>query len=213
MEAMTQEKAPKPRKIRTTREIRRAQILAERRLKLQLNRYVPKAKSISGRIAELLHWAFENYPGEIITNEEITQAIFTLGKLPISTSQQVVNVRGRMSDARQTLRKKYNQDLISEPGVGARASTGSVDVLTLSMPKATANYERAANKLQETANLISNKEVTEAIAELADPQEKEELLGLQAWYQELVQKVVKRVTQPQFQRLLPPPDTSLVGKK
>jgi len=60
----------------------RRRIMSVRRTKLKLTDYRPDEKSISGRVAEFLHWAGESYPQQVLTYEEITQAIFGLGKLP-----------------------------------------------------------------------------------------------------------------------------------
>lgn len=192
---------------RATAEVRRAKVLAERRTKLQLCKYTATAGSIRGKIAELLIWAADNYPGEILTYEEITQVIYGLSKVPFSNSQQVLNTRGRMADVRDLLRKKYNRDLLNALGVGARASTDSADVLLISMPKAAATYERAAAKLEETASLINNAEVTQIIEQLTDPVLREELVITQQWYTEKMLKAIKQLRQKGGVKALMPPET------
>jgi len=191
-------------------ELMRAKLLRERRHKLQLSKYEPKEKSIRGRVAEFLNMCAETYPHCTITYEEITQAIFTLGKIPDARAKHVKSVRGQMSSAGKLLLEKYNRTLITCTGVGARASVDNTDKVKESMTKAAENHRRTAEKLVRIADSIDPDQLDVELKELGgDPQVKRDLLEVAAWHKDLLMKYVRSLKKPQATAaLLPPPPTA-----
>jgi hypothetical protein len=194
-------------KKKTTFELMRAKILRERRKKLQITKFKPEEKSIRSRVAEFLNKCANDYPHSVITYEEITQAIFELGRVPDSRAKHVKSVRGQMSSAGKLLMEKYGRSLITCRGVGARASVDNADVLRESVTKDAERHRQTAEKLQKTASLIDPKVLEKELKELkGDPALKEELLTLSTWFTESMGKYLKTLKRPQNeQALLPPP--------
>lgn len=197
--------ASKPTK-KTHFELMRAKILRERRKKLQITKFKPEEKSIRGRIVEFLLWCAELYPHSIVTYEEITQAIFSLGRIPDQRSKHVKSVRGQMASASKVLLDKHEKTLITCRGVGARASVDNIDKLEQSIPKETVNFARAATKLSKVSDSIDGVALDKEIAALIDPTHREELEIMSGWWKELQQKIIKSLKKPAAAKaLLPPP--------
>jgi hypothetical protein len=196
-------------KKKTTFELMRAKILRERRKKLQINKFEPEEKSIRGRIVEFMLHCADNYPHSIITYEEITQAIFGLGRVPDSRSKHVKSVRGQMSSAGKRLLELHDKTLITCRGVGARASVDNVDKLEQSLPKEAENFRRASAKLAKVSESIDELKLDKEISAVIDPAHREELEIVAGWWKELQQKIVKGLKKPATAKaLLPPPAPS-----
>jgi hypothetical protein len=190
-------------------ELTRARILAQRRKKLQIKSFHPKEKSIRGRTAEFLFWAKEKYPYQIVTYEEITQAIFSLGSVPNNKSPHVKSVRGQMSSVGKRLLELFKVSLITERGVGARASVDDRDILEQSVTKEAERTSLAAAKLKKVSDLVSPEKLSALLEELPNGQEKDDFLQLSTWFKEDLIKLVKKLEQPkQKAALLPPPTTA-----
>lgn len=196
-----------PRKKRTSLEINRAKVLKERRTKLQLARFTPKEKSICKRVAEFLYWARDKYPHQIITYEEVTQAIFSLGRIPSRGAKHVKSVRGQMSSAGKILIEKYKTSLITVRGVGVRAGVDDADILKESVTKDAERHRQTAEKLEKTAGLVSPERLKAHLDELeGDPKAAEELLELSKWFNESMSKYLRSLKRPAHTTaLLPPP--------
>lgn len=193
-------------KKKTYYELRRAKLLRERRKKLQINQFKPEDKSIRGRVTEFLLWCAERYPRCTITYEEITQAIFGLGRVPDPRSKNVKSVRGQMSSAGKLLLGQHAKTLITERGVGARASVDESDKARESLPGSVKNYQQAADKLKKVAESIDQLELSREIKALVDPQLRQELSDVAEWHRELINKVIKNLNRPStVKALLPPP--------
>lgn len=194
-------------KQRSAVELTRARVMAERRKKLQLASFTPEEKSIRGRIAEFLHWAMQKYPYQIVTYEEVTQAIFGLGRSPQAGSKNVKSVRGQMSSAAQMLMEQYKTSLITLRGVGVRAGVDDTDILRESVTKDAERHRQTAEKLKKTAGLVSPEALEQQLKTLkGDPKLKNELVELGRWFNESLNKYVKSLEKPQAATaLLPPP--------
>lgn len=194
-------------KKKTTFELMRAKILRERRHKLQITKWEPKEKAICSRVAEFLDDCAQKYPHCTITYEEVTQAIFTLGKIPDARAKHVKSVRGQMSSAGKLLLQKYNRTLITCRGVGARASVDNTDKVKESMTQAAENHRRTAEKLVKIADSIDPTELDKELKLLGgDPAVKKDLLEIATWHKELLMKYVRSLKKPSAtQALLPPP--------
>lgn len=191
-------------------ELTRARILAQRRRKLQLRSFQPREKSIRGRTAEFLFWAKGKYPYQLITYEEITQAIFSLGSVPNNKSPHVKSVRGQMSSVGKRLLELFKVSLITERGVGARASVDDKDVLEHSVTKEAERTSLAAAKLKKVSDLVSPERLASLLDELPVGQEKEDFLHLSTWFRDDLLKLIKKLEQPkQKAALLPPPSVAV----
>ena len=195
---------------KTTAELKRARILRERRLKLKITGWTPEESSIVGRTAEFLDYCAQKYPHSLITYEEITQAIYGLGRLPMSQSQNVKSVRGQMSSAGKRLMRDYNRTLVTERGVGARASVDNADKLRESVTKAAERHKRSADHLQSVCSMVDPKSLEKEIKELkGDPVLKEEMLELSRWLTDSMGKYLKSLDRPAIaSALLPPPPSA-----
>jgi hypothetical protein len=195
-------------KKKTQLEIKRSRIMAQRRKALRIRDFKPKETSICGRTAEFLIWAKDRYPHQFVSYEEITQAIFSLGKVPARTSAHVKSVRGQMSSAAKKLTAVYHTDIITEAGFGSRAAVDNTDRLKNVVPKAVDNYKRAATKLQETADRVNPANLEKELDIIPNGEEKQEVLELAEWFNERLVKLVRRIKQPQqIAALLPPAPT------
>lgn len=197
----------KAKKQKSTIEITRARVLAQRRKKLNVTSFSPLEKSIRGRIAEFLHWAMKKYPYQILTYEEVTQAIFGLGRAPQAGSKHVKSVRGQMSSSGKLLMEKYKTSLVTLRGVGVRAAVDDADILRESVTKDAERHRQTAAKLMKTAGLVSPEALQQQLKELkGDPKLKEELMELGKWFNESLSKYVKSLEKPlAATALLPPP--------
>jgi hypothetical protein len=194
-------------KPKSTFQILRAKVMKERRVKLQLKTFRPEETSIRGRVAEFLNWCADRYPHQIITHEEVTQAIFTLGKVPDGRAKHVKSVKGQMSSAAKLLMEKYKKSLITMRGVGVRASVDDADILKESVTKEVERHKQTADKLQKTADLINPGALQDQLDALkGDPELKEELLTLSEWFNGTMGKYLKSLKRPTVAAaLLPPP--------
>jgi hypothetical protein len=191
-------------------ELARARIMAERRTKLKLAAFNPTEKSIRGRVAEFLFWARNNYPYHIITYEEVTQAIFKLGRVPQMSSQHVKSVRGGVPSAGKLLMEKFKITLITERGVGVRAAVDDTDMLRKSVPDVAERHRQTAEKLAKVAKLIAPARLQEQFKSLkGDPRIREEVMELSKWLNESLLKYIKTLERPKAAAaLLPPPPPS-----
>lgn len=194
------------RKPKTQMEKKRAQVLSLRKSKLKLTEFSPQETSICGRTAEFLNWARVKYPHQTVTYEEITQAIFSLGRLPDLRSRHVRSVRNQMYSAAKKLIDVYNTTLITEKGVGARAAVNDADILENSVPKAVERHRQTADALGRTAAQVHPEALKKQLASLPDDKAKTDLLALAKWFNEDLIKYVRKLKQPQqTAALLPPP--------
>jgi len=194
---------------RSTFQVQRAKVMQERRKKLQIAKYRPEEKSVCGRIAEFLNFCAQEdrYPHSIITYEEITQAIFSLGRLPDGRSKHVKSTRGQTCSAGRILMEKYKRSLITLRGVGARASVNDSDVLRESVTKDAERHRQTGEKLKKTVDLVSPERLKEQTDGLkGDPVLREEMLTLSEWLTNTVKKYVRSLENPKTAAaLLPPP--------
>lgn len=198
-------------KKRTAADVRRARVLRERRKKLQIGKFQPKERSIRGRVAEFLYWAQERYPRQVVTYEEITQAIFSLGRVPTRTAKHVKSVRNNMSSAGKILMEKYRTSLVTVNGVGGRAAVDDADIARESVTKAAERHRQTAEKLKKTAELVNPKNLKEMVDSLGgDPEKQQELMEVSEWFSELMGTYIKALDKPRnAAALLPPPPAAV----
>lgn len=196
---------PKKKK-QSTLEITRARVLSQRR-KMKLTQFKTEEKAICRRVAAFLAWCAAKYPYQIITYEEVTQAIFDLSRIPTAGSRHVKSVRGQMSSTGKILMDGYKNTLITMRGIGVRASVDDSDILRYSVTKEADRHRQTGKKLTETAALVSPEKLkaqTEGLK--GDSVLREEMIQLSAWLTESVSKYVKTLQKPSMAAaLLPPP--------
>lgn len=191
---------------KTTIQTLRAKVLRERKRRLQVDKFHTAEKSICGRVAEFLHYCAELHPYSVITYEEITQAIFSLGRVPDTRSKHVKSVRSQMSTTGRLLSEKYKHSLITLRGVGARASVDDADVLRESVTKDVERHRATGEKLKRTVELIDPQRLREQTHNIGDPALREEMLIASEWFHEFLLKYTRTLDQPKTAAaLLPPP--------
>lgn len=196
--------ATRAKRHKTVIDIKRQQVLKLRKKKLRLQLFKPKEKSISGRVCEFLFWAGQRHPKSIITYEEITQAIFSLGSKPTMANKLVKSAQSALSRARKSMKAKYRQDILTEKGVGARITIDDIDVLTTSVMRDAESHRRSVKKLQSTVSLINHKTLDQLIEE-APPDIKEDLEITRAWFKDSLLKLAKHYDKPGTEKALLPP--------
>lgn len=187
-------------------ELQRAEVLRRRRKKVNVSAFTPQEKSISGKICEFLMWASIRYPKEFVLHEEITQAIFVIGRTPTKASKHVKSVAKAMSRARKTMKDKYKQDIIVLRGVGARATTDDLDIMQTAVIRDVEKHERTAKSLKDTVTLVNNKKL-DALIDEAPPDVRDDLRIAKEWFVEHLQKYIKVLDKHAAKALLPPSQT------
>jgi hypothetical protein len=169
--------------------------------------FKPQETSIRGRVAEFLDWAATKYPSQIITYEEVAQAVFSLGRVQSKQSAPVKSIRGQMSSSGKLLMSHYKRTIISMPGVGVRASIDDADILQGTLTKDVQRHKQTATKLQKTAALINPTALAAQLETLdGDPEMKEQLVELATWFSDDLSKYLKTLKRPKVAAaLLPPP--------
>jgi hypothetical protein len=114
-----------------------------------------------------------------------------------------------MSSVGKRLLELFKVSLITERGVGARASVDDRDILEQSVTKEAERTSLAAAKLKKVSDLVSPEKLSALLEELPNGQEKDDFLQLSTWFKEDLIKLVKKLEQPkQKAALLPPPTTA-----
>lgn len=191
-------------------DLQRDKTIKSRKKKVNVTAFNPTARSISGKVCEFLLWAREKYPKYFILHEEITQAIFSLGRMPTKSSKHVRSVANAMGRARKVMKDKFQQDIIVQRGVGARATVDDLDVMTTSVMRDVEKHERTARNLKETVGLIDSKQLDKLIAE-APAEIRDDLAISKQYFQEYLMKYMKLLEKPTNVKALLPPIPSSVA--
>jgi hypothetical protein len=111
------------------------------------------------RAAQALDWAAEQFPEQWVAYNILLRAIRGFSHTPKLASRDVENLRHKMSRVREILRRVYSRDLISEPGVGVRATSASLDVLKTAMVQRARRLASASTNYAATAALVEASEI------------------------------------------------------
>lgn len=160
------------------------------------SRYKPKMGTTVGKIAELLDWAAEELPHKIITYPQITKAVMGYPRMPRQDSKEVELIRSRISGVRQKLVKDFDRDIVTESGIGCRATVDSADILKHCVTKRAKRLSSANTKLQESISIMDEEGLLETNPDLAD---------LVSWLQEELKPLIKKLQTPKSVRALLPP--------
>jgi hypothetical protein len=143
--------------------------------------------SVALKIAQMLDWAAIQAPGTIVTYPQIAKVIMSLGRMPRQDAKEVDMVRSRVSSARQKLIEEYERDLVSEPGIGCRATFSDADAISNCVTKRTRRLLLAKNRLVESINILSQEGMIAA---------KSDIPQLVEWLNEELKPLLKSFDRP-----------------
>lgn len=144
------------------------------------------------RIAHFLNWGAVHLPNQTFPYNIICKAIMGYGHTPRVNNEEVDATRRRTSMARRVLQQKFKRDLKSIPGVGARATVDSIDVVKATLPGRVSRVNSAVKGLQESAALVDVNKLPAKSAE-------------RVWFENHITPGIKALTTDErIQRLLPP---------
>lgn len=106
------------------------------------------------RIAHLLNWAADHGPGVLIPYNIILKYIMGFEHTPRMGNEEVETLRRKLSSVRPHLQKTYSRDLKNVTGVGARATTDSLDLVKQSMPANVRRVNSSHAALKRNAELV-----------------------------------------------------------
>lgn len=110
--------------------------------------------SITQRAAHYLDWSAREYPKQFTPYNLLVKAIMGFGTTPRLDSDAVNSLRSNMQRVKHYLVGTYGRELVSEPGVGVRATTDDADLLTTSLPVRLRRLQGAQKAVANTASLI-----------------------------------------------------------
>lgn len=163
---------------------------------LDISKFTPNIKfSIPNRAAQYLDWAAKNYPGQYTPYNLMLQAIMGYERTPKLKNAEVERLRNSLGRIRAILVEKYDRELVSQPGLGPRATVDDGDKLKMVMPKKAARLASARVQFVTTANSIDPKQIPNS----------PEMNSLKDWFSRSVKDVVKQIGSKEFEaKLLPP---------
>ena len=145
------------------------------------------------RIAHFLNWAAEHLPYDLIPHNEICRAISGYDRTPAHNSKEVESVRSSMSAVRTKLESDmFKRGLISEIGVGVRASVDATDVVKNCIPVRHDRIRRGKVALIRTSGLVGSAD------KITDP-------SWRNWFNTAITPLVAKINNPEFQKFLQPP--------
>lgn len=157
--------------------------------------FEPPSGSIPEKMAKLLDWAAEEAPGVVLRYPQIAKALLGMTKTPRKDSKEVDMIRGRVSPTRQRLIKYYERDLVTETGIGCRATISDADALENCVTKRARRLMIAKDRLVESINIIQE----EGLLESSDIPE------LAQWLSDELKPLIKELQKPRSVKALSPP--------
>lgn len=147
------------------------------------------------RIAAFLAWYAEHQPYVWAGYNEVLQATSGLGYKPRLSNDEVRVIKGAMTRAAQILQSEHGRALVTNRGLGVRATVDSVDTVKNVATKRAKRAERAIVSLSQVDEIVDVNSIPNT------PENR----ALKQWYQRDVRGILKQVSDPQFlQRMLPP---------
>ncbi len=147
------------------------------------------------RIAAFLHWYAQHQPYVWAGYNEVLQATNGLGYKPRLSNDEVRVIKGAMHRAGQILMETYGRAVISNRGLGIRATVDAADTVRHVATKRAKRAERA---------IVSLAQVDEIVDVSAIPNTPENK-ALKQWYQRDVRGILKQVSDAEFlTKMLPP---------
>lgn len=165
---------------------------------LDISKFTPNVKlTQSHRAAQYLDWAAKNYPGQYTPYNLMLQAIMGYGRTPRLKNAEVERLRNALGRIRAILLDQYDRDLVSQPGLGPRATVDDADKLKMVLPKKAARLASARVQFVTTANSIDPSHIPNS----------PEMKTLKEWFSRSVKDVVKQIGSKDFEAKLLPPST------
>jgi hypothetical protein len=124
--------------------------------KMDLAAYrIQEKLSLPKRLAHLLDWAAQHYPGIFIQWNRALQAIQGFATLPSIKSDQVKSLRNRSTEMKKYLWATYTRGVAYHPLLGIRATVDHDDLLTHEGRKAVRRFDSAGQKVIEVTKGIN----------------------------------------------------------
>jgi len=159
--------------------------------------------SLPRRIAFVLDWAAKKGPNIIVPYNVVLREIMGFTHTPRLSNKEVADLRKKLPVARPILQTEYKRDLYNVSGIGVRATTGDLDVVKATTPRAVARVHSAHEALRKNATLVRVDRLPESGPDR----------GWREWYAKAVTPAVKLLTSdPRFDKLLPPPSSAPTSK-
>jgi hypothetical protein len=149
------------------------------------------------RIANALDWAAQHFPKQWAAYNELLRGVMGYKKKPSLRSREIEALRSRMSRVRSILATKYGRGLVTEPGVGCRATSNDEDILKTDMVAQASRLASASRSYARTASLID-------ITKVSQTKDNEPWLK---WFKQDVRGRLAQIQSPDYlKKLLPPKD-------
>lgn len=134
-------------------------------------------------VAHFLDWAAKHHPNQFVSWGTVTRIATGRSSTPRESSQDVKSIRRSASRVRRLLITDYNREMENLPGVGVRATTGSLDVIKTRVTVRQRQFETAAAGLQATAGLV----------DLASIPNTSETKPVKEWFENKMQPQLKKL--------------------
>lgn len=164
---------------------------------VDISSYVHDPKqTLARRAAHFLDWAAKNQPRVFFAYNIILKAIEGFETTPLLKSKAVEHLRkGTMSRTKAILLKEYGRELVSQRGVGVRASVDSGDALIEGVSIKGKRVERAVSTFNEAVSHIDPSEFPKT----------EEFKPWRQYWDHGVKETMKALGNSDFLKKLEPP--------
>jgi len=153
----------------------------------------PDAMPKCHRMAHFFDWFARKHPKVPVPANVVYRAITGIPRTPRMDAPEVEAVLGGMSAARSILKEQYRRGLVSERGLGFRATTDDEDTANTQMRR-------------DARRLVSAHKALDATAAIVDPA-KVKNPELRAWVSKAVNPLLKALNEgDRIHRLLPKGD-------
>lgn len=115
--------------------------------------------SVPKRMANCLVWAATACPGQFIPLNYLLQATMGYGRTPAINTKEVEQLKTRMYQVRKVLMNDYKLDMVTERGVGVRATFSSEDVAKHTLPKKVKRFENSRRSVEGTLQIVDSSKI------------------------------------------------------
>ena len=148
--------------------------------------------SLPKKIAEFLVWASKQEPKQFVSAAEVVRAVYGVTRVG---KDQEDGIRRRLTGVNKILHDEFGCALVSQPGVGVRATIGDEDTARTALPKRMKRLDSARKAVVATAAIIDSKKIGD--------------LALRKWVELGARKAVGLLAAPDFEKqiTMPAPGT------
>ena len=154
-------------------------------------------KGMCFRAAQFLDWARDKHPKQFVPWNVLLKACLGVKRTPNLNSRDVENLRNQAGRIRLILQSEYKRAMVTQPGIGCRASTDADDTLTHDVTARARRVVSAQNTLRTSIDLVKTSELSA----------KPEMKQLRDWFTRDVRQVGNQID-GLLKRLLPPAKVS-----